>query len=293
MKKLAIIVLCFSILSSLHSQIYLGGKVGIAPSYFSFQNSQPNHKGGILIPNIMAGIMMEYPVVYGFSIQPEIQFVQRGSNLKANLKDNKGKVVIPEGNYFSDNANNQKDDATYHNGLPETGETFKLPNLYENIRIKMNYIEAHLMFKYEMIGSSTGFYFEAGPYYSQGLKAKGSSTLIDKDKKKTSPTQLVAYDAAATQSYTDAVKSFPNVNKINRLDFDPFKEERPEYHLKKSDLGVAAGAGIYKELGVGRMYFDLRFLLGLTDIKQKKVTGSSIKSRSAQLSITYLYPIGG
>lgn len=58
-------------------------------------------------------------------------------------------------------------------------------------------------------------------------------------------------------------------------------------------MGIAVGAGIYKELDMGRLYFDARILWGLKNINGKANSSASIKSRSAQFSITYLFPLGG
>lgn len=290
MKNILFLCLLMTITFSSKAQIYLGGKLGLAPSIMSYQ-SLPNHKSSPSWINPLAGVMVEIPIVYGLSVQPEVQFVSRGSNLKAIRSGNKSKALIKEGDYFSDySLDNLAREEDRDNGFAEQTEQFKLPNLYENIKIKLNYIEAHLMFKYEFIGGSNGLYLEAGPYYSMGISSKATSTLVDSKNKKSSDAQLVGNDASLTENYTDLVKSYTSDYYLNSK---PFKGDKKDFHYKKSDLGVAVGAGIYKELDAGRLYFDGRILWGLKNINAKANTSSTIKSRSLQLSITYLYPLGG
>jgi len=251
-----------------------------------------NHKNNPKIFNFLGGVMVEIPVFAGFSIQPEFQFVQKGTKLKAYKSGAKAKVVIPEGTYYSDFTTDPEAKAEDNdNGLANVKETYSLPNLYEDITIKTNYLEGQLLFKYEFVGGGTGLYVELGPYYSLGLKSKGSSTLVDSKGKSKSDNQLVQTNGTNTSSYTDLVKSNPN-SKLP-LTFDAFKGDRKEYFFKKNDFGVLAGAGIYKDFDESRMYFDLRLLYGLTNLNKVAGSSSKIKNIGAQISITYLYPIGG
>ena len=285
---LIIILACST--SSLFSQVYVGAKVGLAPSLLSFQ-SQPNHKSKPVIFNPLVGVVVEIPVVFGFSVQPEVQFVTRGTNLKAIREGAKAKAIIDEGNYYSDySEDNLAEPEQRDNGVADEKERYNLPNLYENIKIKLNYLEGQLMFKYEFIGGSSGLYLETGPFFSMGISSKGKSTVVNQDGKKTSDEQLINNDASITENYTDLLKSYDNDLK---LDFKPFKDDRNEFKFKKSDMGIAVGAGMYKELNMGRLYFDARILWGLKNINGKENSSATIKSRSAQLSITYLFPLGG
>gem|GEM_PF-2142467 len=287
---LSIIILMATISAPAFSQIYVGAKLGLAPSLLSFQ-SQPNHKSNPTFINPLAGVMVEIPIVYGLSIQPELQFVSRGTNLKALRTGNKAKTIIDEGNYFSDySQDNLAESDDRDNGLADDKEMYDLPNLYENIKIKLNYIEAQLMFKYEFIGGSNGLYLEAGPFYSMGISSKAKSTVVDQNGKKNSDNQLISNDASITENYTDLLKSYPN---NLQLDFKPFNGDRKDFNFRKSDMGVAVGAGIYKEMDMGRLYFDARILWGLKNINGKENSSATIKSRSAQISVTYLFPLGG
>lgn len=273
------------------AQIYVGAKVGLAPNMMLIQNNA-NHKNSPKVLNFLGGVMVEIPIFAGFSIQPEFQFVQKGTNLKAYKTGTKAKVIIPEGTYYSDYTTDPEAKAEDNdNGLANVKETYSLPNLYENIKIKTNYIEGQLLFKYEFVGGETGLYVELGPYYSIGLKSKGAGTLVDAKGKSKSANQLVQTTGINTTSYTDLAKSNPN-NKL-LLDFDPFKGNRKEYFFKKNDLGLLAGVGLYKELGESRMYFDLRFLYGLSNLNKVVGNSSKIRNIGTQLSITYLFPIGG
>ena len=76
MKKIIIFSLLLLTSFTIKAQVYLGAKVGIAPSLLSHQ-SLPNHKSTPMWLNPLAGVIVEIPIVFGFSIQPEVQFVQR------------------------------------------------------------------------------------------------------------------------------------------------------------------------------------------------------------------------
>ena len=120
--------------------------ISVATSVMSFE-SQPNHKSNPVIINPLAGVVVEIPIIYGFSVQPEVQFVTRGTNLKAIREGNKAKAIIDEGNYFSDySIDNLAEPEQRDNGFADEKEQFNLPNLYENIKIKLNYLEGQLMF---------------------------------------------------------------------------------------------------------------------------------------------------
>ena len=287
--KISIAVILFLSMMQLNGQIYVGAKLGVAPSLISYE-SLPNHTSRIDIINPLAGLMVEIPIIYGFSIQPEIQYVRRGANLKAINSGEKAKVVIKEGNYFSDySLDNEAREEDNYNGFAERTEQFKLPDLYENMKIKLSYLEAHLMLKYEFIGGGSGLYVEAGPYYAIGIGSKGTSTLVNGEGKVSSNKELTNIDGSLTENYTDLVASYTD---IYRLNFQPFKGYKPDHIYKKSDLGIAVGAGLYRELGAGRMYFDARILMGLQNINNRANTSSTIKGRSLQLSATYLFPLG-
>lgn len=290
MKNIFLLVIMLTLSTyQLYSQIYVGAKVGLAPSLLSYE-SLPNHKSGLTFFNPMIGVIAEVPIVYGFSIQPEVQFVKRSTNLKAITSGDKAKSVIKQGDYFSDfSLDNLAREEDHYNGSAEPTEQFQLPDLYENMSINLNYLEGHLMFKYEFIGGGSGLYVEAGPYYAIGIGSKGTSTLVNRDNKKSADKQLTNIDGSLTENYTDLINSYTDVYKLN---FEPFKGDKAEHVYKKSDLGLAFGAGLYKELGSSRMYFDLRVLMGLQNMNNKPNTSSTIKSRSVQISATYLFPLG-
>jgi len=305
MKNLILIItffICFQQIGK--SQIYVGAKVGISPSFINFENDA-NHISQLKIGQLLGGIMVEIPVYYGFSIQPEFQFVQKGTRLKAITKGSNAKAIIPAGLYYSDYLLGQTDtdSGTNDNGVADETkdktEIYSLPNLYENIKISTNYLEGMLLFKYEFMGGNVGFYTEVGTYYDYGLSAKGTGKLVDDQSNTKSNTPLIQLDGNSTKNYTDLIKSHPL--DLFKLDFDPFSTEssdrqskyRKSYALKNSDFGAVIGGGIYMELGESRMYVDLRYLHGLININQLDLANSKVFNRDFQLSLTYLFPLGG
>ncbi|MBK9024156.1 MAG: hypothetical protein IPL69_09335 [Saprospiraceae bacterium] len=66
MKNILILIIAITLASSsLQGQLYVGAKLGLAPSLMSFE-SQPNHKSNPIFLNPLAGIMVEIPIVFGF-----------------------------------------------------------------------------------------------------------------------------------------------------------------------------------------------------------------------------------
>jgi len=79
MKNIIILLFIVAFAAPSTAQVYIGAKLGLAPSLMSYQ-SLASHKSQPSWLNPIAGVMAEIPIVFGFSIQPEVQFVTRGSN---------------------------------------------------------------------------------------------------------------------------------------------------------------------------------------------------------------------
>ena len=302
-----LILLLYLIPSYAFTQVYIGIKGGIGPSGMQVEGKKElelkaDKKTKWL--NYLGGIVVEYPVIAGFSVQLETQYITKGYRLEPNENSN---VFIREGNYFSDYT---PDEEKNNKGINDDGsvqsiEAFFLPNLHKYREINLHYMEIPLLFKYEFVGATSGFYVEIGPYFSFALKGEGKITLKDKDgneEYKGDPPIPRTKDGESVYKYNQLMKSYLPDDKQKIFQFDPFKsEERKELinadHLRKNDVGFNIGGGIALDAGESRFYIGLRYALGLANLNLDK-NGSKVeedkhKNHSLQLSVTYVYPIGG
>lgn len=293
MKYLYILLslLIFALSSTdLHSQLYVGVKVGTGPSFYKFPGktgpSAEFEKNAPKYFNFLAGIMVEYPVFAGFSIQPEIQYLTKGARRIDNRTDD---PAFYQGHYFSDINNSNENQ--HRNGVANEGETFFLPDLYRDIEVKMNYLDIPILLKYEFFGGGQGFYVETGMAFSFGLKGTISAKMKDINDLAESENALYDWNGNEVYNYSDLLLTYPVSDQL-QLAYDPFKEN-DELFLKKSETSFIIGGGSYFEIGLFRLYADLRYLHGISNLNaQTTQKASKVNSRSVQLSATLLYPIG-
>ena len=286
LKSLIIICLIMCWQATSIGQIFLGAKAGIAPSFISFPKDSKFEKSNPGLTNMLFGVILEYPVIYGFSIQPELQYV----SVSATRKSNRGKIdnqVWDEGDYYSEFSDENR------NGVAEKGETFYIPDLYRDLSVKLHYLELPILFKYEFLGGETGYYIEAGPGFSYAIKGSASSRLVDKGGEKDSEKVMFNASGKEEHNFTDLMTTYNDgVIGGKALNYNPFKENKnTDIELRKFNMSLNVGGGMYYEMGTGRFYFDLRYAMGIKNLK-KNAVHSKIKTHSIQLSVTYLIPMG-
>ncbi len=287
MKRIIILILIFA-QSFVFGQIYVGAKLGLSPSTIKLKES--NLVGGYKWLGYSAGIILEIPFAGGFSIQPEFQYTSNGTRLL--LGEDLPRPDFPAGSFYADDGENGGGSDITNNGVAENPQRFTLPDLYEVHDIKVNTLESFLLFKYESIN---GYYIEIGPYISNAFSGKRTVQLVDKmSKEEASNIILTKQGEPNNKNFTEVLQTYGY-----KTSYDPYAvtvvggEEVSE--LKKFNLGICAGFGIYKDIGDSRIYFDLRYLQGLgnalgrTDI----FYGTSGTNSGIQLSLTYLFPLGG
>ncbi|MBK9150939.1 MAG: outer membrane beta-barrel protein [Saprospiraceae bacterium] len=267
---------------SLYGQLYYGVKLGLSPSTYSITESI-NYKTSPSYLNLIGGVSVEYPIIYGLSVQADVQYARR----KAHFNSNFDRSAIAGGTFYSDFLTDL-DETSNNNGQSEQNERFTLPDLYDNYTLSVGYLENHIMVKYEFMGGDKGFYIQAGPYFGIGLSANMSKKFSDKSGSQESTTGvLVRSDGKKTNNYNSLLSSYDKNGSL-KLDTNPFEERSALFDMTKLDVGLALGGGMYKELGSGRMYFDGRFLLGTSNLF-KNDDFNKLRSLAFQLSVMYRF----
>lgn len=272
------------------AQVYIGGKLGTGPSFYGFPGktgeSAEFEKNAPKILNFIGGLVVEYPLFAGFSAQAEIQYMTKGARRKDNRSED---PAYFQGYYFSDISPSTED--ANRNGIAEEGETFYLPNLYRDIELNLKYLDIPILFKYEFFGGNQGFYVEAGVHYSLGLSGTVAAEMKDIGNDKESESALYDWTGVEVYNYSDLLQTYP-VSDYLMLSYDAFKANE-ELHLKKNEFGLILGGGSYFEMGMARLYVDLRYVHGLSNLNaQANQQSTKMSSKSIQLSASILYPLG-
>jgi hypothetical protein len=277
-------IVCLTLIfqNVINAQLYYGVKLGVSPSTYTITedftyNIQP-------IPfNFLAGISVEYPIYYGFSVQLDAQYTQRRGNFKSTFE----RRAMAGGTFFSDFLTDN-DVNSNDNGQSEEGERFFIPDLYDNYRLTAGYLENHLMLKYEFMGGDRGYYIQAGPFFSIGLHANMQRKLSDKNGSfENTNVTMIRADGRRTSNFNALLSSY-DTNNLLRLETNPFNERESVFDMSSTDFGLAFGGGMYKELSSGRLYFDARFLLGSQNLL-KDEDFNKLRSMALQLSVMYMF----
>lgn len=287
MKRILFVILTIAQVTSF-GQIYVGAKLGLSPATLRLKES--NLVGSYNWLGFSGGLMVEIPFPGGFSIQPEFQYTSNGTRLM--LGEDLPRPDFPAGTFYADDGENGGGADITNNGVAEPPQRFSLPHLYEVHEINVKALESFLLFKYESIN---GYYFELGPYVSTAFGGTRIVELVDESgKKEATGTILTKQGEPNNKNYTEVLQTYGY-----KTNYDPFAttivagEEVSE--LKKFNMGVCAGFGIYKDIGDSRMYFDLRYLQGMGSVLGRSdiFYGTSANASGIQLSVTYLFPLGG
>ena len=133
------------------------------------------------------------------------------------------------------------------------GQTIKIDGNYT-----FNYIDVPVLAKLRFNGENTGLYAFAGPTF--GYMASGK--------------YKVTTEVAGQKETEEEKLTFDDEDGINRF-----------------DVGATLGAGFQLNLGGGRLFFDARYNLGLSNIADEEETGEdfSIRNKGIGLSVGYLF----
>ncbi len=223
--KLLSLLAALMIFASANAQISIGVRVGA-----NFANQNFDADGLSISPDGLTGLAFGIPIEIGitesFAVQPELNFIQKGSSIE-----------------FSDEI---------------FGETFE-----SKTDTRINYIEIPILAKVKFGTETIDAYLAAGPTIGFGMSGKVE-------------TEVTA--AGVTESAEEDI------------DFD-------EDGIKRSDIGLSIGAGAGIAAGPGSLFLDLRYVLGLSNISDNDGVPDDeqvdVTNRGFQVSIGYLFPLGG
>lgn len=136
-----------------------------------------------------------------------------------------------------------------------------------------NYIEIPILFKYKFRGQAVGGYLAVGPVISSALSGKVEFSLVDANGK-----VLKGIDGYPASGAGEIPLEFGT----GALD-----------DFKSSDFGFSFGGGLSFALGSGQLVADARYVLGFTNLDVDSDEDLSIKNRSIQVTVGYLFPLGG
>ena len=312
---IVLFVLNYLLTTSCFGQVYLGLKAGLAPSTLSIQNPDSKIDKKTKWLNYLGGLVLEYPVIAGFSIQLEAQYTSKGYRLIANPE--RSTPFLEAGYYFSDYIDENQVNNINDDGVVQQNEAFFLSDLYKDKNIILHYIEIPLLFKYEFVGNLLGYYVEIGPYYARGIKGIGEISIKDiignkefiaSDIQKEYPDVSSDYlripigrDGSDAFVYDFLVESYlQQVERKDFFEFDSFDQSRKSNkseqlvttdYLNRNDIGFNIGGGIALDMGESRFYFGLRYAYGTFNLGDSKQNVH--RNHSFQASATYVYPFGG
>ncbi len=205
------------------------------------------------------GATADIPFGGRFGLQPSILFSQRGNKLS----------------YIPVNSSTDK------NSLSSTQS--------------LNYIEVPMLFKYKLGSPDFGFALMAGPNFAFGINGKHTDV------------------GSVTVPVTSGGTTKNVTYKINETDKDIRFGDKVNSNFKGFDAGFTFGIGTYFDIGEsGKLIIEARYTAGFSNILNSKYVSqptvdplkllikdfnainnqdfvSSVKSRSAQLSIGYLF----
>jgi len=209
------------------------------------------------------GVAVDIPLKAGLSIQPEVLYVQKGSNQISEV--------------------NQPISITFDEPIIfEDGTGIVGINSFDNIEENLNYIELPLLLKYTFLGGVYGFYANVGPVLSIGISGESTTTLTDVDGN-TQITPELSYNELVAANVAGTDFSYP-------INFGTSASD----HYSRLDIGWAIGGGMYIELGKGKLNLDLRYTNSFTNMfdDQPRDKGLSTYINEEQFNNTISFSIG-
>lgn len=334
MRKFIFTTACFVLFSLVlaEAQIYIGPKIGGSLNRFSLRGEDiADFYSAKIRPGFTAGITVDIPLISGLSVQSEILYSQSTyyledpraynfylGNTDVEILDQNGQ---PTGNIIKDAAVGSQYDA------PIDINESKSYELYWDESYQINSLDIPLLLKYEFIGSSFGYFIEAGPVISVGLNGERDDIITNSKGSETDDdwlSNIFEGVPEVTRNYERWIEDHSRNIISNEyadlllqegfmLTSGDFDEELVFQNNVSSqfgtiNMGIALGAGIYIETGLGRAYLGLRYIRGTGNfwnesyrafqfrgLNQRRLDYEAFDTRTnnLQLSVSYAFPLGG
>ncbi|MCR9101817.1 MAG: PorT family protein [bacterium] len=335
MRKLIFTTACLVLfsLALAEAQIYVGPKIGGSLNRFSLRGDDvADFYSAKIRPGFTAGITADIPLFSGLSVQTEVLYSQSTYYLEnpkvynfflgfedVMILDQNGK---PTGIIREDVAVGSQYDAPIDIIQSNSYE------LYWDESYQINSLDIPLLLKYEFIGSSFGYFIEAGPVISVGLNGELDGIITNSLGSETDDdwlSNIVDQRPEVTRNYERWIEDHSNRDFISNNDAEWLLQNG--FTLTSGDfdgellfqnnvsspfgtinLGIALGAGIYIETGLGRAYLGLRYIRGTGNFwnesyqvfqyrgpNQRRLDYEAFDTRTnnLQLSVSYAFPLGG
>jgi len=262
--------LCFS-------QIKIGAKVGYSLNKLSTSTDNIYTDKFESLGGVDWGFLAEFPINDLISIQPEINFTQRGA-----VRNGAQPVPLQALDEAGINLE-QLNQLIAISGKTPITDTSPFYATY-NSEADLKYIEIPVLLKLGW-GSDWRFYVEAGPSLGILLSANqitsGESQLYF-DEAQTDPFLIPNTNFPGDQQPPFLPVEFPSIPFDGKTDI---KDD-----LETISFGIQAGVGLIKIFGKSEVFFDTRTALGLTSIQKNSVFGES-KVGGIIFSIGYAYTL--
>jgi hypothetical protein len=271
----ALVAMCLSAQAQMTLSVMPKAGISLAnmsvPSLLTDPNANPfefnigddfNSKLGIL-----GGVALNIGINDMFSIQPELNFIQKGTSYTTNSFNNNSALTN----------NNQKAND------PGLGQF--------QFNLTTNYLELPVLGRLAFGSEDFKFFALAGPYVAMGLSGKAKTKLGAGITVLEGEGDIVFDSDKAPSIFDDS-----NIAKL----FSP--SPSPDWNFNnRIDFGVQFGIGGGVKLGPGMAILDARYGLGLSSVyKEYKVANQTIVSedklksanRTIQISLGYMIPLG-
>lgn len=337
MRKLIFTTACFVLLSLTltEAQIYVGPKIGGSLNRFSLRGDDvADFYSAKIRPGFTAGITADIPLFSGLSVQTEVLYSQSTYYLENPRVYNFFLGFLSNLPVYDDNG-----DIIGTLPVAAVGSQYDGPlgfdviesnsyELYWDQSYKINSLDIPLLLKYEFIGSSFGYFIEAGPVIAVGLNGELDGIITNSQGSETDDewlSNIVDQRPEVTRNYERWIEDHSNRDFISNNDAEWLLQNG--FTLTSGDfdgellfqnnvsspfgtinLGIALGAGIYIETGLGRAYLGLRYIRGASNfwnesyqvfqyrgLNQRRLDYEAFDTRTnnLQLSVSYAFPLGG
>lgn len=239
----------------------IGFKAGVNFSNHALSQQQKDNWNANLTPGFQAGAFYDMSFGGMFGLQIEALFTRRGTARET-------KVPLYFENFISN---------TTAQGFTRVGDLTGNVDYKEHI----SYVDFPVMFKFNLRSRGISPYFMAGPQLSFALSARQKDIFYEgsMDNYILNGTGFVYENTVLVE---DAIANTELEIGTGRNDY-----------IRPSDFGIALGAGLSIELDFGYIVADLRYYIGMSNIRNSNNPILDTKNRSVMINVGYMYPIGG
>ena len=223
MKKLVVVVLALVYVYSISAQGTLGIRMG-----GSYNDTRVSGINPQFIPQtryfegFTAGVFYDIPLLNGFEFSPGINYTEKGFVVKERLEVDLLDMNLPFG---------------------------------IKLETKINYLEAPLLFRYNITKGISQFFFELGPTVGYAIYGEA----------RTKATAIIDFNIVTL----------------------PINLNNPIY--RRVELSAQVGMGTSIKAGNGKVYADIRYQRGFSDMLANTILDITMKNSSVNFGLGYVF----